>query len=231
MDSGRTDAGVAIDLDAGEVGPVVSEATRHVMQANKSKNTKPELIVRSALREAGLPGYRLHWKAAAGRPDVCFPGRHVAIFVNGCFWHRCPYCALPEPKSNVDFWEAKFARNRERDARDREQLVAEGWTVVVVWECKLKRGHVEASMAQVERVVRRAGEAYGQGVGRGKGGERAAQGAKGLSPEFYWPREGRVIEIGAMPVWRRRLLAKKRHMRHSMGRKLGRKGKLRRRGR
>ena len=90
----------------------VSAATRHVMQANKSKNTKPELKVRAALREAGLSGYRLHWKKAPGKPDICFPGRRVAIFVNGCFWHRCPHCGLSMPKSNVEFWEAKFARNR-----------------------------------------------------------------------------------------------------------------------
>lgn len=91
---------------------MVSEATHHVMQANKSKNTKPELKVRKALRKAGLSGYRLHWKKAAGRPDICFPGRRVAIFVNGCFWHRCPHCSLPLPKSNVAFWSAKFERGR-----------------------------------------------------------------------------------------------------------------------
>ena len=68
----------------------VSIATRHVMQANKSKNTKPELLVRHALRDAGLPGYRLHWKKAPGKPDVCYPGRKVAVFVHGCYWHRCP---------------------------------------------------------------------------------------------------------------------------------------------
>ena len=61
---------------------MTSEATRHVMQANKSKNTTPELTMRAALREAGLTGYRLHWKKAPGHPDICFPGRKVAIFVN-----------------------------------------------------------------------------------------------------------------------------------------------------
>ena len=117
---------------------MVSEATRHVMQANKSKNTKPELRVRAALRAAGLPGYRLHWKAAPGKPDICYPGRKVAIFVNGCFWHRCPYCALSTPKSNVEFWTAKFARNRARDERDHEQLARDGWKVITIWECRLK---------------------------------------------------------------------------------------------
>ena len=135
---------------------MTSEATRHVMQANKSKNTKPELLVRSALREAGYTGYRLHWKKAPGHPDICFPGRKIAIFVNGCFWHRCPRCALPTPKSNVEFWEGKFSRNRARDARDQELLLADGWTVLVVWECQLKRRRFEPTMhdliLELERV-------------------------------------------------------------------------------
>lgn len=137
----------------------VSLATRHVMQANRSKNTKPELLVRSALREAGLPGYRLHWKKAPGKPDICYPGRRVAIFVNGCFWHRCPYCALPLPKTNVEFWRAKFERNRSRDARDSRQLVAQGWEVLVVWECRLKGTRLERTMGELVREVRRAGSA------------------------------------------------------------------------
>ena len=118
---------------------MVSEATRHVMQANKSKNTKPELKVRAALRAAGLPGYRLHWKAAPGKPDICYPGRKVAIFVNGCFWHMHEGCpkATRVPKSNVEFWTAKLLRNHERDARQRAELEADGWKVIVVWECEL----------------------------------------------------------------------------------------------
>ena len=133
----------------------VSLATRHVMQANRSKNTKPELLVRRKLREAGLPGYRLHWKKAPGRPDVCYPGRKVAVLVNGCYWHRCPYCALPMPKSNIEFWQEKFARNRARDERNQQLLAQQGWKVLVIWE----GGPPRANDA-------RAG-------GRGRGGFRA----------------------------------------------------------
>ena len=162
-------------------------ATRHVMQANRSKNTKPELRVRAALREAGLTGYRLHWKKAPGHPDVCFPGRRVAIFIHGCFWHRCPYCGPSRPKTHPEFWEEKFARNRARDARDSAQLVSEGWTVVVVWECRLKKGRFEQTMEQVVDEVRRAGA------------ER---------------RPGRVVEVGTSPAWRlRRLRARRRDRR------------------
>lgn len=138
--------------------PEVSLATHHVMQANKSKNTKPELLVRAGLREAGLSGYRLHWKKAPGRPDICYPGRRVAIFVNGCFWHRCPHCNLLLPKTNVEFWRAKFERNRARDQRDNELLVASGWEVLVIWECRLKGARLEPTLKQVAREVRHAGD-------------------------------------------------------------------------
>lgn len=142
---------------------MTSLATRHVMQANKSKNTGPELRVRAALREAGLTGYRLHWTKAPGKPDICFPGRRIALFVNGCYWHRCPYCVLPMPKSNVEFWEAKFARNRARDERNLAELTANGWTVVVIWECELKGDRFEPTMRRVIDEVRRAGEMRSEG--------------------------------------------------------------------
>ena len=183
---------------------MVSEATRHVMQANKSKNTKPELKVRAALREAGLPGYRLHWKAAAGKPDICYPGRKLAIFVNGCFWHRCPHCALPMPKSNVDFWRSKFERNRVRDERDCALLASQGWTVLVVWECRLKKGNFDATMARIVAEVRRAGSS---------GDSDAAPSAR---PDFCWPGgPGRVIEVGSISAWRQRRRAKLMRSRHN----------------
>lgn len=131
-----------------------SVATRHVMQANKSKNTKPELLVRSDLRRRGLTGYRIQYKRAPGRPDVAFPGRRVAIFVHGCFWHRCPYCHPSNPKSNVAFWQAKFARNRQRDERDTRELVERGWTVVIVWECRLKKQRARRTMSEIACEVR-----------------------------------------------------------------------------
>ena len=118
--------------------PPLNENTVKTMKANKRKDTKPELIVRRALREAGFPGYRLQWKVP-GRPDICYPGRKVAIFVNGCFWHRCPHCNLPLPEHNRAFWQEKFERNVERDRRDTEALEAMGWTVITVWECEVKR--------------------------------------------------------------------------------------------
>lgn len=123
---------------------MVSEAVHNVMVANKRKDTKPELIVRRMLREMGWPGYRCDWKKCAGHPDIAYPGRKLAIFTNGCFWHHhegCKYATTP--KTNVEFWEAKFARNRARDERVRRQLEDEGWHVIVIWECELKKDRIE----------------------------------------------------------------------------------------
>lgn len=130
--------------------------SRHSMQGNKRADTKPEMLVRRRLREAGLTGYRLQWKKAPGRPDIAFPGRKVAIFVNGCFWHRCPHCHPSMPARNREFWEAKFARNVARDERAQRELREQGWTPVVIWECELKRDKIDATMARVIEIVRAA---------------------------------------------------------------------------
>lgn len=116
-----------------------SETTSKVMSANVPKDTKPELLLRKALREIGVSGYRLHWKKASGRPDIAYSGRKIAIFVNGCFWHRCPHCNLPLPKSNTEFWLKKFKRNKERDAKKIHDLEEDGWKVIVLWECEIKK--------------------------------------------------------------------------------------------
>lgn len=129
---------------------------RKSMQGNKRANTKPEMLVRQRLREAGLPGYRLQWKKAPGTPDIAYPGRKVAIFVNGCFWHRCPYCRPSTPKRNAEFWEAKFRRNVERDAEVQHELDQLGWTTIVIWECQLKPANIDETMERVVAQVRAA---------------------------------------------------------------------------
>lgn len=120
------------------VEPPLNEGTVRSMKGNKGKGTKPELVVRKALRDAGYPGYRLNWRKAPGHPDICYPGRRVAVFVNGCFWHQCPACRPPMPRHNADYWVPKLERNVERDREKTAQLEAEGWTVVTVWECEIK---------------------------------------------------------------------------------------------
>ena len=108
------------------------------MRANRASDSKPERALRHALRRAGYPGYRLNWRRAPGRPDIAYPGREVAVFVHGCYWHHCPRCHPNLPKSNTDFWARKFELNRERDARKRRELEAARWAVFEVWECDIR---------------------------------------------------------------------------------------------
>lgn len=122
------------------------------MSANKDRNTKPELVLRKALRANGLVGYRLHFKKLPGRPDISFVSKRVAIFVNGCFWHRCPYCNLPLPKSNTDWWKAKFEKNVERDKMKIAQLEDLGWKVAVVWECEIKKD-VQKVVSEIQKII------------------------------------------------------------------------------
>ncbi len=126
-----------------------SAAVRKSMQGNKGKNTKPELLVRQRLREAGLTGYRIHWNKVPGKPDVAWPGKRVALFVQGCFWHRCPHCKPPMPKSHIEYWVVKFDRNVERDERTLRELEDVGWRVHVIWECQLKKRNIDATMADL----------------------------------------------------------------------------------
>jgi DNA mismatch endonuclease (patch repair protein) len=117
----------------------INESTSLCMSANKAKNTKPELILRKALWNSNLRGYRVHVKEIPGKPDICFRKYKLAIFVNGCFWHRCEKCNPPIPRTNTDFWQKKFEANRERDNRKIQELIKLGWRVKVVWECEINK--------------------------------------------------------------------------------------------
>ena len=128
--------------------PASNYAVHKSMQGNKRANTKPELLVRERLRKAGLTGYRLQWKVP-GHPDIAWPGKRVAVEVRGCFWHRCPHCKPSTPKKNTEYWEAKFARNVERDAENVRKLEEIGWRVHVIWECQLKKNAIDATMADL----------------------------------------------------------------------------------
>ncbi|QGM44625.1 very short patch repair endonuclease [Methylocystis heyeri] len=109
-----------------------------IMRAVKSQDTSPELAVRALLRRFA-PFYRLQRKDLPGKPDIAYIGRKRAIFVHGCFWHGHD-CArgARTPKANADYWKAKIARNRARDAANLEKLSAQGWRSLTVWECELK---------------------------------------------------------------------------------------------
>ncbi|MEE2953024.1 MAG: very short patch repair endonuclease [Pseudomonadota bacterium] len=120
------------DLPEASIDPVRSE----LMSRVRYKNTKPELRVRRLLHHLGYR-FRLHATDLPGRPDVVFRSRAKAIFVHGCFWHRHPGCSrTTTPKTRVDFWNAKFEANVERDARKECELRESGWDVMTVWECE-----------------------------------------------------------------------------------------------
>ena len=109
-----------------------------VMRRVKGRDTSPELKVRKLLTRLGAR-YRLHRKDLPGNPDIVLPGRKLAIFVHGCFWHGHD-CARGArvPKQNRDYWLAKVARNTARDGAAQAALAAAGWRVVVLWECDMK---------------------------------------------------------------------------------------------
>ena len=123
---------------------LVDAATRtRMMSGIRSRNTRPERLLRSALHRNGLR-FRLHRRDLPGRPDIVVPRYHAAIFVNGCFWHRHEGCRLATtPATRPEFWLEKFRRNVERDRRNESLLLANGWRVAIVWECKLSPSSVE----------------------------------------------------------------------------------------
>lgn len=115
------------------------EVRSYNMSRIRSKDTKPEEIVRKYLFSRGMR-FRKNDKRYSGHPDIVLPKYKTVIFINGCFWHcheGCRYYVVP--KSNPEYWIPKLERNRERDIANIEKLQQEGWRVITVWECELKK--------------------------------------------------------------------------------------------
>lgn len=114
------------------------EERSRVMSRVKSRDTRPEMIVRRLLHGMGYR-YRLHVAGLPGRPDLVFRSRKKVIFVHGCFWHRHANCRLTTtPSQNREFWLRKFEENVRRDQRNIERLRELGWHVSIVWQCETK---------------------------------------------------------------------------------------------
>lgn len=127
------------------------EQRHRCMSRIHSRDTKPEMVVRRWLWHQGYR-YRLNVKELPGRPDIVLTKYSTAIFVNGCFWHAHEGCdKYRVPMTNVDFWTAKFRRNRERDERSYRLLHKMGWYVLVVWECQLTKEHRSATLLALSR--------------------------------------------------------------------------------
>src|SRR5688572_26046620 len=106
------------------------------MSLIRSRDTKPELLVRKAIWAAGLR-YRLHGERLPGKPDLVFSGLKAVVFVHGCYWHGHSCQKGRVPGQNSRFWRDKFLANKERDRRNARRLRCQGWSVLTVWECSL----------------------------------------------------------------------------------------------
>ena len=113
--------------------------TSAIMSRIRAKNTKPELLLRKMLRKARIREFKLHYDKVPGRHDICFPKKKLAIFVHGCYWHRCADCKPSLPKTHKKFWREKFKRNIRRDKQKQKALHKIGWSVITIWECQLKQ--------------------------------------------------------------------------------------------
>lgn len=132
------------------------------MSGIRGKDTKPEMVVRRALFAEGFR-FRLHRRDLPGVPDIVMPGRKVAIFVHGCFWHRhagCRYAKLPATRP--EFWKEKLGKNVERDRRNIDDLLAMEWRVLVVWECAIRDAAVLAGLPGAMSVWIEGDAAFGE---------------------------------------------------------------------
>ena len=133
---------------------IMTPQQRHVCMSHiRSKNTKPEQLVRQALWHKGFR-YRLNVKDLPGKPDIVLPKYKAAIFINGCFWHGHEGCKdFVIPKSNTTFWLEKIGKNKERDARDETALTSAGWKVITIWECELKKTVIEETISALFKTL------------------------------------------------------------------------------
>lgn len=112
----------------------------HNMSMIKSRNTRPELIIRKLLSLNGIRGYRINYKLV-GKPDIVFTKYKLAVFIDGCFWHKCPQC-FKQPENNKEFWEKKIEGNVRRDKTVNNKLRKDGWKVLRFWEHLLRKDNI-----------------------------------------------------------------------------------------
>ena len=135
------------------VDKISKEKRSYTMSRIRSKNTKPEMALRTALFKAGYR-YRLHAKHLPGKPDLVLPKYKTVIFVHGCFWHLHENCRDGRlPKSKLEYWEPKLNRNVERDNIHQNALLSLGWKVIVVWECEIKK-NLELVVNSINSILR-----------------------------------------------------------------------------
>lgn len=130
------------------------EHRSQVMRAIRSKNTRPELAIRSALHRSGFR-FRLHRKELPGNPDIVLGGRRIALQIRGCYWHGHTCSDGHIPKSNKGYWALKLSKNKERDKRNDRKLRRLGWRVMVVWECSCEARKLEKTVCRIVKWIDR----------------------------------------------------------------------------
>lgn len=132
------------------------EKRSSVMSAIRSKDTKPEILVRSALHQLGYR-FRLHIAGLPGKPDVVLPRYAIAIQVRGCFWHGHTCADGHLPKTRQEYWKPKLAANKTRDRRNDAKLRKAGWTVIVIWACRVNSEKKLAStITRVQQAIEKS---------------------------------------------------------------------------
>lgn len=146
----------------------VDPVKRSQMMANiRSKNTKPEMIVRSQLHRRGFR-YRLHVKHLPGKPDLVLPRHRAVILINGCFWHGHNCSLYRPPKSRQEYWTQKITGNQQKDKRTVEELLRMGWRVCIITECAVRwpNPSIEVLITRVIKWIEGAEKIYHE-AGRG----------------------------------------------------------------
>lgn len=123
-----------------------------LMSRIRSKDTKPEMAVRSLLHRMGFR-FRIHRKDLPGRPDIVLPRHRKIVLIQGCFWHGHTCRLASKPKSNESYWSVKLETNRARDARNLAALIGQGWTVLELWECEIR--HFEGLKEKLHAFMQR----------------------------------------------------------------------------
>ncbi len=125
----------------------------YIMSRIKSTNTKPEELVRKYLFSKGFR-YRKNVKRLPGKPDIVLPKYRTVVFVNGCFWHKHDCSNFKWPKSNLDYWTPKIESNVKRDMEHYNSLSNEGWKVLIIWECELKKKNMEQNLEKLIKEIK-----------------------------------------------------------------------------
>lgn len=131
------------------VDTLSKEERSRIMSCVRSKNTKPEILVRHLIWELGYR-YRLQVHELPGKPDIVFRRQKKVIFVHGCFWHRHQGCPNNRtPKSRIEFWSKKFVRNQQKDSENYRLLNDNGWQFLIIWECEIKKNKFDILRSKI----------------------------------------------------------------------------------